>query len=50
VVLEGTCIGAGELWAGVPARKVKSVGSALKKHLSATAVRYREYAGWFEQG
>ena len=50
VVLEGTRIGAGELWAGVPARKVKSVDSALKKHLSATAVRYREYAGWFEQG
>lgn len=49
VVLEGTCIGAGELWAGVPARKVKSVESTLRKHLSATAVRYREYAAWFKQ-
>ena len=48
VVLEGTRIGAGELWAGVPAKKVKPVGAALKKQLSATAVRYREYAGWFE--
>ena len=49
VVLEGTQIGPGELWAGVPARKVKDVGPDLKAHLAATAVRYREYAGWFEQ-
>lgn len=47
VVLEGTMIGAGELWAGVPARKVKDVAPALSAHVSATAQRYREYAGWF---
>ena len=49
VVLEGTRIGAGELWAGVPARKVKAVEDEMKQHLAATAVRYREYAGWFER-
>lgn len=49
VVLEGTQIGPGELWAGVPARKVKDVGPDLKANLAATAARYREYAGWFEQ-
>ena len=48
VVLEGAAIGPGELWAGVPARKVKMVDPALSEHLAATAVRYREYAGWFE--
>ena len=49
IVLEGTRIGAGELWAGVPAKKVKDVGPELKEILAATAVRYREYAGWFEE-
>lgn len=49
VVLEGTHIGAGELWAGIPARKVKDVSPELKAHLAATAARYREYAGWFEE-
>ena len=48
VVLEGTVIGDGELWAGVPARRVKPVGDNLKRHLADTAVRYRRYAGWFE--
>jgi carbonic anhydrase/acetyltransferase-like protein (isoleucine patch superfamily) len=50
VVLEGTQIGPGELWAGVPARKVKEVDDSLKTHLAATAERYRVYAGWFEEG
>ena len=49
VVLEGTKIGPGEIWAGVPAKKVKNADSSLKDHLSATAERYRTYARWFEQ-
>ena len=50
VVLEGTVIPPGELWAGVPARHVKSVGDELVGHVAATAERYREYAGWFSPG
>lgn len=48
VVLEGTNVGPGEIWAGVPAKKVKDAGMELKGHLSATAERYRTYARWFE--
>ena len=48
VVLEGTHIGPGELWAGVPAKKVKSVGDELAEHLAATSSRYKTYAGWFD--
>ena len=47
VVLEGTQIGPGELWAGIPARKVKNVEPPLAKVLSETAKRYTQYAGWF---
>ena len=47
VVLEGTQIGPGELWAGVPAKRVKAVGDELSQQLAATAMRYKEYAGWF---
>ena len=47
VVLEGTVIGPGELWAGVPARKVKEVADDLSAKLAATATRYAEYAQWF---
>ena len=28
---------------------MKDVGDELQAHLAATAVRYREYAGWFEE-
>ena len=34
---------------GRSCKEVKDVGPDLKVHLAATAVRYREYAGWFEQ-
>ena len=49
VVLEGTQIGEGELWAGVPAKHIKDVDPALQQHLADTAVRYRKYASWFEE-
>jgi carbonic anhydrase/acetyltransferase-like protein (isoleucine patch superfamily) len=47
VVLAGTSIGAGELWAGVPAKCRGPVSEELKTHLSSTADRYVEYASWF---
>lgn len=48
VVLEGTQIGEGELWAGVPAKRIKDVDPALQRHLADTAIRYRKYASWYE--
>jgi len=47
VVLEGTIIPPGALFAGVPAKHRGEVRSELADHLSATADRYVEYAGWF---
>ena len=49
VVLEGTEIEDGDLWAGVPAKRVKKVDPALREHLMKTAIRYRQYAKWFEE-
>ena len=48
VVLEGTEIPAGALYAGVPAKQRGEVRKDLAEHLSATADRYVEYAGWFK--
>ncbi|PCJ80320.1 MAG: gamma carbonic anhydrase family protein [Bacteroidetes bacterium] len=47
VVLEGTIIPPGTLFAGVPAKNRGEVRTELADHLSATADRYVEYAGWF---
>ena len=47
VVLEGTIIPPRTLYAGVPAKARGDVREDLQKHLSATADRYLEYAGWF---
>ena len=48
VVLAGTTIEDGELWAGVPAKCRGQVSDSLREHLSQTAARYVEYAGWFQ--
>jgi len=48
VVLEGTQIPARTLFAGVPAKLRGEVRSELQDHLSQTADRYVEYAGWFK--
>ena len=47
VVLEGTQIPPRTLYAGVPARSRGDVKEELQSHLSLTADRYVEYAGWF---
>ena len=49
VVLAGTTIEDGELWAGVPAKYRGQVSDSLRGHLSQTAARYVEYAGWFQE-
>ena len=47
VVLEGTIIPPRTLYAGVPAKLRGEVRDELQNHLSKTADRYVEYAGWF---
>lgn len=49
VVLEGTIIEDYTLYAGVPAKKRGEVKPELREHLSKTADRYVEYAGWFKE-
>ena len=45
VVLEGTQIGQGELWGGVPARKLKDVP---QEKAAAYAAHYIVAKGWYE--
>ena len=47
VVLEGTEIPAKTIYAGVPAKLRGDVREELQEHLSKTADRYVEYAGWY---
>lgn len=47
VVLEGTIIPSRTLYAGMPAKNRGDVREDLQEHLSQTADRYVEYAGWF---
>ena len=47
VVLEGTIIPSRTLYTGVPAKSRGVVREDLQEHLSQTADRYLEYAGWF---
>ncbi len=49
VVLENTIIGENELWAGVPARKIKQVDPSKSEFfITRTADNYIQYAKWFE--
>lgn len=49
VVTKGTYIKTGELWAGVPAKKIKNVSPELQKgEIERIAHNYVEYANWFK--
>jgi gamma-carbonic anhydrase len=48
VVLPGTQIEAGSIYAGVPARRVKDVGPEMKEVIQRTARNYPMYAEWFK--
>lgn len=48
VVLEGTQVEPGSLWAGVPAKKIKSVSTELMEgEVRRIARNYLIYSGWF---
>lgn len=49
VVLEGTHIKTGELYAGVPAKKVKDLSPDQAERFAQTANKYIKYSGWFSQ-
>lgn len=50
VLLEGTRVESGSVYAGVPAKKVKSLSSELfEGEVMRIANNYRMYASWFEE-
>lgn len=48
VVTENTHVEQGSIYAGVPARKVKSVSQNQKEAIAKTADNYLKYASWIE--
>lgn len=49
IVLEGSELESNSIYAGIPARKVKSLSSsAFKENVVRIANNYKTYAGWFE--
>lgn len=48
VVLPGTIIEPGSIVAGVPAKKVKEIGTEMREVILRTARNYPMYAGWFQ--
>jgi len=50
VVTQGTHIKSGELWAGVPARKIKDVSRDLiEGEINRIADNYVKYSGWYKE-
>ena len=49
VVLPGTKIPEGSVYAGVPARKVKDISDDMRSVILRTARNYPMYAGWFRE-
>ncbi|WP_312322965.1 gamma carbonic anhydrase family protein [Soonwooa sp.] len=50
VVTANTHIGEGEIWAGVPARKVKDVSQQLiEGEINRIANNYMKYSGWYKE-
>jgi len=50
VVLEGTIVEAGSIYAGVPAKKVKMVNEDLiQGEINRISDNYVKYASWFDQ-
>ena len=49
VVLPGTRIPEGSVYAGVPAKKVKDIGDDMRNVIQRTARNYPMYADWFRE-
>jgi gamma-carbonic anhydrase len=48
VVLTGTIVESGSIYAGVPAKKVKSISQDMTEVIQRTARNYPMYADWFK--
>jgi carbonic anhydrase/acetyltransferase-like protein (isoleucine patch superfamily) len=48
VVLPGTIVEPGSIYAGIPARRVKDIGDDMREVIQRTARNYPMYAGWFK--
>ncbi|MGI9527056.1 MAG: gamma carbonic anhydrase family protein [Weeksellaceae bacterium] len=49
VVTQGTHVKSGELWAGVPAKKIKDVSKNLREgEIERIATNYVKYSGWYK--
>jgi len=49
VVTQGTHVKTGEVWAGIPARKIKSVSKELlEQEINRIADNYVKYSSWYE--
>lgn len=50
VVTQGTHIKEGELWAGIPAKKIKDVPESLRKgEIERIANNYVKYSSWYKE-
>lgn len=49
VVLAGTIVEQGSIYAGMPAKKVKDIGSEMKEVIARTARNYPMYSRWFSE-
>jgi carbonic anhydrase/acetyltransferase-like protein (isoleucine patch superfamily) len=50
VLLEGSKVGKGEIWAGVPAKKVKDISPELfEGEVMRIANNYVKYSSWFKE-
>jgi carbonic anhydrase/acetyltransferase-like protein (isoleucine patch superfamily) len=47
VVLAGTIVETGSIYAGMPAKKVKDIGDNMREVILRTAKNYPMYATWF---
>ena len=50
VVTKGTVIGSGEVWAGIPAKKIKDISTELSENeINRIAEGYVKYASWYKE-
>lgn len=50
VILPGTKVESGSIYAGVPGRKVKDITEEMKEVIVRTARNYPMYSAWFREG
>jgi len=49
IVLPGTKVEAGSIYAGIPAKRVKDIGEEMRAVIARTAKNYPMYAEWYKE-